>query len=116
MEWKATYKKLLEPFCDNKIFPQPLENTVRAYAESYFSDRKIKMLLNLELQNYDKNTSDSGNVCLIQELKVSECFLFKGDIYKIIKINRTRSLAKRDSRDGKIFSFYKALRVEKITP
>ena len=112
-EWKNSFSMLLSAFVKKNVFPESIEKELIACIDSGFNSSKAMMHLNLALNRW-KHKNDRKKMFAISDLEVSSTFLYKGSIYKIVKINNSRSVAEKQDAVSKKFSFYKAMLVEKV--
>tara|TARA_X000001036_G_scaffold222794_1_gene208512 strand:- start:550 stop:1143 length:594 start_codon:yes stop_codon:yes gene_type:complete len=86
IEWKKTYKNLIYPFLNNKIFPEELLNVLKNHFVNPRSSTDSDIELALALKKYD----NFKELCLYQISEGAVFKIYNGRVFKKGPIKRKR--------------------------
>jgi hypothetical protein len=90
LEWKRTFKGLLNPFLNSKVFPQDVLVPLQKHMHNPKASSSSDIPLQRALKKYDKGEE----AIILSDLSVEDAFELKGRKFKIIKKNRSRFLCR----------------------
>jgi len=90
LEWKRTYKALMEPFLNENIFP----GSILTPLKKHMKNPKASSSSDIQLQRAIKVFNTGEQVILLADLKEGDSFVLRGRQFVILKKNRTRFLCK----------------------
>lgn len=74
-EWKVSYRRLMEPFLEKKIFPCELQHAVFQHLQNIKASSQADVELARVLMLFD----DKQQETMVEDLQAGDIFLFKGN-------------------------------------
>ncbi len=84
-EWKSHYRRLLEPFLEKNVFPEPLQHTIYQHLQNIKASSHSDVELARMLMQFD----DKPKETVIEDLQPGDYFLFQG-MRKFLVITKLR--------------------------
>ncbi|MBC8296456.1 MAG: sprT domain-containing protein [Flavobacteriaceae bacterium] len=111
IEWKKTFKKMMLPLLNNKIFPDELLSKLAKHLKNPSASSDSDIDLVISLNKYDL---DNGENCFLFDVLNDSFFEYRGaKIYKKINKLRKRYICE-EIKTGKKYLFSPVSRVKKI--
>lgn len=92
LEWKKTFRTLMEPMLNDRIFPKDILIPLRNHMQNPPASSSRDLFLRKEMSKYDSSSAAASDEIFLSDLMTGKQFILSGRKFKKGETRRTRVL------------------------